>query len=112
MKDQYFHKLKAVMHFHKNNKKRESDGVIEKNTFREKTFIRVIERRRKSFVNSFWFRQLQPIEAQFVKDKLNFIFRKLDLLLSTLKHGYSSIRITFKVSTLLKHVFSSTISFK
>jgi hypothetical protein len=30
MKDQYFHKLKAVMHFDKNNKKRESDGVIEK----------------------------------------------------------------------------------
>ena len=103
MKDQYFHKLKAVMHFDKNNKKRESDGVIEKNTFREKTFIRVIE----SFVNSLWFRQLQPIEAQFVKDKLNFLFRKLDLLLSTLKHVYSSIRITFKVSTLLKHVYSS-----
>ena len=47
MKDQYFHKLKAVMHFDKNNKKRESDGVIEKNTFREKTFIRVIERKKK-----------------------------------------------------------------
>jgi hypothetical protein len=103
MKDQYFHKLKAVMHFHKNNKKRESDGVIEKNTCREKTFIRVIE----SFVNSLWFRQLQPIEAQFGKDKLNFLFRKLNLLLSTLKHIYSSIRLTFKVSALLKNVYSS-----
>jgi len=72
MKDQYFHKLKAVMHFHKNNKKRESDGVIEKNTFREKTFIRVIEREKKVSSTVFGFVSFNQSKRNL--SRINLIF--------------------------------------